>query len=275
MLFACVSCVGAGAQTAQAAGDDMHVIGDKPDVPGTVAAQPVNVQTIFQMTNQDRAAQGLPALTWSPALAAAAEAHGQRMAAAANSELSHRYPGEADLATRAAQAGAHFASVAENIAQGGGAEQIERSWMNSVPHRSNILDPRMNAIGIAVVASGGTLYAVEDFADARASLSTGDVEQKVGAELSGLGIAVAHGQTGASLADEARRNCPQAEGLMDNPGAASRARFVLRWEGSELTLPAPLVDAVKSGKFTTAAVGACAPTGQHAFSAVRVAVLLY
>jgi hypothetical protein len=255
----------------------MHVIGDAPDVPGTLAAQPISVQTIFQLTNEDRAAQGLAALAWSPTLARAAERHGEKMAGAANTELSHRYPGEPDLATRAAQAGTHFSSVAENIAQGGDARQIEHSWMNSVPHRMNILDPRMNAIGIAVVPSGGTLYAVEDFADERASLSSQEVEQKVGVELAGLGIAVARGPDPPGVAQEAeaRRNCPQAEGLMDNPGAASRARLVLRWEGSELTLPQPLVDAVKTGKYTTAAVGSCAPTARKAFATVRVTVLLY
>ena len=94
--------------------------------------------------------------------------------------LSHQYPGEQDLQARAAQAGAHFQAIAENIAMGPSAEAIEKQWMNSVPHRQNILDPQMNAIGIAVIEKNGYLYAVEDFANASESLTKEQVEQKVG-----------------------------------------------------------------------------------------------
>ena len=86
------------------------------------------------------------------------------------SELSHQYPGEADLVTRAGQQGAHFRSVAENVALGPTPQAIEQEWMHSAPHRANILDPQMNAIGIGIVKKGGSYYAVEDFADSVAQL---------------------------------------------------------------------------------------------------------
>jgi hypothetical protein len=246
----------------------MHaqIVGDAPPNPRSVEAQPIEVQSIFRFANDDRAAQGLPPLAWSPDLAAAAHAHAQLMAD--NGTLSHRYTGEAELTARAAQSGAHFASIAENIATGHSARQIDQEWMHSMPHRTNILDPHMNALGVAVVQSAGMLYAVEDFASSVEMLPPAGAEQKVAAELQSL-------QPGLTLAapDDARQSCPLADGAV----AGSHARFVLHWEGSQLTLPQPLADAARSGKYTAASVGACPPSsGTNAgFTTYRIAVLLY
>jgi uncharacterized protein YkwD len=49
-------------------------------------------------------------------LAAAARRHCLRMAA--EGPISHRYEGEPDLSERAAQAGAHFSLIEENVAVG-------------------------------------------------------------------------------------------------------------------------------------------------------------
>src|ERR1700759_3291501 len=126
-------------------------------------------QRVFELTNQDRTAQGLQPLHWDRSLGAAAAVHVDRMKD--EKSLSHQYPGEPDLQARAAQAGAHFQAIAENIAMGPSAEAIEKQWMNSVPHRQNILDPQMNAIGIAVVQKNGYLSAVEYFANAYQALT--------------------------------------------------------------------------------------------------------
>ena len=197
------------------------------------------------------------------------------MAFKANSELSHRYPGEPELVARAAAAGARFSSVAENIAQGGSARQIAQAWMQSIPHRTNILDPRMNALGVAVFASGGTLYAVEDFAANVPALSVVEVEQQVTAELLALGVPTVADAAGTSLKlqDETRRNCPLANGMLEG----STPGTIVRWQGADLALPQPLVDLVRSRHFGTAAVGACAPGGSAAagFTNYRVAVLLF
>ena len=72
------------------------------------------------------------------------------------------------MADRASQAGARFSSLAENVAEGPSAEAIHREWMNSPPHRANLLDPQLDSVGIAVAERNGILFAVEDF-----SLETG------------------------------------------------------------------------------------------------------
>src|SRR4051794_33614108 len=77
-------------------------------------AQSSGERQLVQLVNQARSQQGLAALAWDPALAAAAQQHAQWMARSA--QLSHQYPGEPDLATRASNAGARFHEIAENVA---------------------------------------------------------------------------------------------------------------------------------------------------------------
>jgi hypothetical protein len=233
-------------------------------------AQPTAAQqNVLVLTNRDRTAQGLQPLHWSPALAAAAQQHAQAMAAAGT--LSHQLPGEPNVADRAAHAGAHFQSVAENIAYGPSSKTIEQEWMHSVPHRANILDPRMNSIGVGIVSSGGTLWAVEDFADSIAELTPPAIEAEVGNELKAHGLAIAAPDTPEMQA--ARAACPQFEG-----GAGAHARFVVRWESANLAqLPAPLAAALTSGRYSRAAVASCPAINQRNadFTVYRVAVLLF
>lgn len=237
---------------------------------GAAAAQaqsdagPGPAQEIFRLTNQDRAAQGLTPLTWNDALARAAERHAERMAE--EPTLEHQYPGEADLLTRAAAAGAHFEVIAENIAMAPSAEAVERAWMHSTPHRKNILDPRLNALGVAVVERGGTLYAVEDFAEANAALSAEQAAQKVRALLRAEDV---DASMPAAAAEEA---CREWSGM---PQGTS-ARAVIRFETPDLSrLPGQVEQQIRAGKYARAAVGACASPAGEAFTTYRVAILFY
>jgi len=103
-------------------------------------------QKIFDLTNQDRAAHGLPPLHWDPALAVAAATHADRMKE--EKSLAHEYPGEPDLTARASQAGARFQALAENIAMGPSAEALEKQWMNSPHQHSRSADERYRAGGM-------------------------------------------------------------------------------------------------------------------------------
>src|SRR3984885_14536795 len=146
-------------------------------VPPVLAQQPAE-QQVMDLANADRAQQGLPPLKWDPALAQAAAEHAQLMAQ--QPALSHQYPGEPDLVARTAAAGAHFRSIAENVALAPTPQALEQEWMHSAPHRANILNPTMNTIGIGLVRRGGNYYAVEDFADGVAGLGPEQIEQKLG-----------------------------------------------------------------------------------------------
>lgn len=220
---------------------------------------------IFEFTNQDRAQRGLAALRWDDALAAAAQAHAERMVQA--SALSHQYPGEADLTERAAAAGAHFRSIAENIALGPSPQSIDEEWMHSPPHRANILDSKMDALGVAVVRQGGTLYAVEDFEQSSQVLSREQVERRVRELLHALNV------DPSAPAGPAEEACSMGHGIPQG----TNARSIVRFETPDLSqLPAQVEQQIRGGDFKKAAVGACAPGNSQAnFTTYRVAILLY
>lgn len=217
---------------------------------------------IFELTNQDRQAQGLEPLRWNEALATAAQAHADRMVR--EPELSHQYPGESDLMTRGAHAGAHFQSIAENVALGPSAEAIEEEWMHSTAHRTNILDPRMNALGVGIAVRNGSLYAVEDFAEAAKVLSREQAAQQVRALLRARNI-------------DASMPAGPAEQACQTDRIPQGARSMVRFQTPDLReLPSQVIQQIRSGHFSKAAVGACAPElSQSAFTTYRVAILLY
>jgi hypothetical protein len=226
---------------------------------------PQDVSELLTLTNRDRAAQGLGPLRWSPELAQAAQSHDERMVQ--RNDLQHQFPDEPDVPMRAGQAGAHFRAVAENIALGPNAADIERQWMHSTMHRTNILDPEMNIIGIALVHHRGEVWAVEDFAHAVEALGPPEIEGRV------IGLLAQQGMRDASATADARQTCEMEHGS----AGGSRPRFVMRWEGSDLSrLPDVLVSKLQTGQFRSAAVGVCggAQPGQG-FTTYRVAVLLY
>lgn len=138
-------------------------------------------QAVFFLTNQERQAQGLPALQWDGALASVARAHSQDMAA--NNYMSHTNLRGRDPTARAVAAGydvrrslgggRYTAGIGENINMmptgnvlGQGyvnndpqsvARAMVQGWMNSPGHRENILRTQYARIGVGV-AYDGTLY---------------------------------------------------------------------------------------------------------------------
>src|ERR1700691_1312245 len=211
-----------------------------------VLAQQEVEQQVMDLANADRAQQGLAPLKWDPALAQAAAEHAQLMAQ--QPALSHQYPGEPDLVARTAAAGAHFRSIAENVALAPTPQALEQEWMHSAPHRANILNPTMNSIGIGLVRRGGNYYAVEDFADGVAGLGPEQIEQKI------AGLLQQKGLQSAGLTQDARQTCEMEHGS----AGGSAPRFIMRWEGTDLSrLPQVLEQRIASGKFQKAAVGAC------------------
>jgi uncharacterized protein YkwD len=120
---------------------------------------------LFNATNRERLAHGLPALQWNEALAVAARKHAGEMAH--KDALSHQFPGEPSLPSRVKQAGAHFIWLSENVALGPSPSLIHAQFVKSPPHRANILDTDMHAIGIGIVERNGQLFAVEDFSNAK------------------------------------------------------------------------------------------------------------
>jgi len=221
-------------------------------------------QTLLESANRERAAHGLGPLKWSAALAVAAREHAQRMAE--QNILSHKLPGEAGMAERASKAGARFSVLAENVAVGPSAESIHKQWMNSPPHRANLLDPQVDSVGIAVAPSHDALFAVEDFSLAVGNLSLEDQEKIINSILRERGLRL------LSYTSDARRSCALDNGYDGN----NVPSFVLHYATSDLhTLPELLEMRIRSGKYHSAVVGACPGGGKFGFSNYRIAVLLF
>lgn len=229
------------------------------------AQSSVASQTLFNSANQARAAAGLPPLKWNSALAKAAHQHALKMAQM--NQLSHQFSGEPPMQDRAKQAGASFSLIAENIAQGPTPEGIHQQWMHSAPHRANLLDPELNAVGIAVVQSGNTLFAVQDFAASVPAASLSEQERQVASEL-----LARHAELNVDAGSrDARKTCELAQGY-----AGDKPATVLRYESSDIShIPDEVLQKIPSGKYHQALVGACRVTGNSSFSRFRVVILLF
>ena len=221
-------------------------------------------QALFEAANHERTSRGLAPLKWSATLAAAARGHALRMAA--QNTLSHQLRGEPGMRERATQAGAHFSALAENVAEGPSAESMHREWMNSPPHRANLLDPQLDSVGIAVVRGKGFLFAVEDFSLEAGKLTLEEQEAIVNAKLRSRGLRL------LSTTSDARRSC-----VLDNGYAGSHVpSFILHYATPDLeTLPDLLEQRIATGKYRSAAVGACPSDAKGGFSNYRIAVLLF
>ncbi|MGC1106327.1 MAG: CAP domain-containing protein [Candidatus Acidiferrales bacterium] len=221
-----------------------------------------SARVLFDLANQERSSRGIPALKWDASLAEAARGHALRMAQ--QNTLSHQFPGEPDVPTREKQAGAKMSAAAENIAVGPSTASIHTGWMNSPPHRHNLLDPRLNSIGIAVVQQGENFFAVEDFSRALAALSLAEQEKEVESLIRAAGLTIRFDNS------DARHVCQGSHSTTSQP------MFVAQFSSTDLSaLPASLERAVQSGRYIAAEVGACAKSSEDGLSQYHIAVLLY
>ena len=236
--------------------------------PARQASMQPEAEQVLALANQARGAMGAGPLKWDQVLADAARKHCLRMAA--EGPISHRYPGELDLTERAGQAGAHFNLIEENVAIGPTPAEIHDEWMHSPGHRSNLLNPEVDRVGIAVVASRGVLYATADYAHGVKDLTPTEIEAQVATLLRPSNVAVGGNATAARAA------CAMDSGVPRSTDG-SQPGFVMRWQDSALNkLPEALAHQLASGQYRQAAVGSCRPSGvDGTFTAYRVAVLLY
>jgi uncharacterized protein YkwD len=221
-------------------------------------------QYLFAAANEARANQGLAPLRFDPVLAEAALSHAREMAS--HNAISHQFDGEPELGVRAANVGAHFSEIAENVGEAPTSPIIHDLWMHSPHHRANLLDPNVDSIGIAIVSRNNQLYAVEDFASTVQTLTLNQQEKTVASVLAKTGLKV--GQT----TEDARQTCTMSTGY-----AGSRQPwFIMRYTASSLdAIPSQLKTKLSTGKYHQAVVGACPAQHTGSFTAYNIAVLLY
>jgi uncharacterized protein YkwD len=130
------------------------------------------VRATLCVLNAERARHHLRPLRLNRRLSLAAQRHSRAMAR--RKFFSHTSPGGASFVDRIRStgylSGARSWTVGENIAYGSGSRSTPRSigsaWMNSPPHRSNILSSSYRAIGIGIasgtpVGGGGGTYTTD------------------------------------------------------------------------------------------------------------------
>jgi hypothetical protein len=220
-------------------------------------------QYLQAAADQERAVANLPPLRRDPALVRAAYAHALRMAQ--SNTITHQFADEPDLTQRGAIAGARFSVISENVGEGPIPLSIQTAWMHSPHHRENILDPRVDSIGIVVIARGRQLFAVEDFARTVERLTLDQQEIAVAELVERSGVSI------VSPNADARATC-----TLDSGYVGRQPLFVMRFTAADLNhLPSQLNSRLASGNYTEAAIGACAPTSASSFTAYNLAVLLY
>ena len=218
---------------------------------------------VFELLNGERKEQGLSELHWDDALFKAARQHALLMLSL--NSLEHQLPGEPGLEERITAAGARFTYIAENIAIGKDAATIHSGWMHSPGHRANILNPRITAVGIAVVNSPAGLFAVQDFSRAFANMSPELQEKQVASLLATKGLHV----MGATA--EARRSC---EGNIGSLGTTSGT--VIRFEAGDLSALDPELDRkIAAQPHRNVAVGACNVRERAGFARYKIALLFF
>jgi uncharacterized protein YkwD len=121
---------------------------------------------VVELVNVERRSAGLQPLRENDKLNTAAQAHAADMAK--RNYFSHDGLDGSTPSQRVTKAGYAWMMVAENIAAGYETpEDTVRQWMESPPHRANILDPQLEDIGVGRAANAGSdfrYYWVQNFA---------------------------------------------------------------------------------------------------------------
>lgn len=122
---------------------------------------PEGARQVLALVNAERQRAGAPVLEWDDKAAEAAMRHAQEMVKYGTA--SHQFPGEPKLRDRLTATGLKFNDDGENVAYDSTLEEAHQRLMESSGHRANILNPRFDAAGIAVIWQGVRVYVVENF----------------------------------------------------------------------------------------------------------------
>ena len=139
---------------------------DKPDIPAVTQAPSGGATSsyavqVVDLVNQERAKQGLAALTIDSTLMNAA----QTRAVETVRSFSHTRPNGSSFSSVLSEYGYNYRTAGENIAYGQRTPQeVVNAWMNSSGHRKNILNANYTKIGVGCYKSGSTYYWSQLFA---------------------------------------------------------------------------------------------------------------
>ncbi|MGG1699201.1 CAP domain-containing protein [Bacillus zhangzhouensis] len=128
---------------------------DQKDTTATKADSSLNAfeKEVVELTNKERAKQGLKALSVDSKLSKSARAKSQDMKD--KNYFSHTSPTYGSPFDQMKKFGITYKTAGENIAQGQRSPQeVVTAWMNSEGHRANILNKNYTHIGVGYVKAG-------------------------------------------------------------------------------------------------------------------------
>ncbi|USK58370.1 CAP domain-containing protein [Peribacillus asahii] len=126
---------------------------NKPTATETNTSVSAFEKKVVELTNAERAKQGLAPLTLDTELSKVARAKSQDMKD--KNYFDHNSPTYGSPFDMMKSFGISYKSAGENIAQGQTTpEQVVQAWMNSQGHRENIMNSSFTHIGVGYVASG-------------------------------------------------------------------------------------------------------------------------
>lgn len=118
-------------------------------------------EQVAVLVNKERIAYGLHPVKVSPLLSEAANIRAGEI----KENFSHTRPNGTSCFTAMSELGIQYRSAAENIAYGQkNPESVMNAWMNSSGHRANILNEKMEYIGVGVFYQDGVYYWSQFFA---------------------------------------------------------------------------------------------------------------
>lgn len=124
------------------------VVHFRPDILGY--ASNITVSDLLKDTNEKRVEAGQSTLTLNDQLSAAAQAKAEDMFA--KGYWAHTAPDGKDPWSFISTSGYNYLFAGENLARDfGDSRAVVEAWMNSASHKENLLNPRYQEIGFAVV----------------------------------------------------------------------------------------------------------------------------
>ena len=155
----------AGTSDVSAGEDDISVFVDAMTVSSQGSSDLSAIQErILALTNAERTAAGLSALSYDARLQSTADTRAIEQA----SLFSHTRPDGSDWSTAFPISSYYF--LGENLAMCDGiltdesfASSCVKWWMNSEDHKANILNSYYTVTAVGVYVSGGNMYAVQEF----------------------------------------------------------------------------------------------------------------
>jgi uncharacterized protein YkwD len=135
-----------------------------PKATATASGATAVTARIVELVNAERSKAGCSPVTLDAALAKAAQAHSEDMAAHRN--MSHTGSDGSSPGDRITRAGYVWSTYGENVAYGYATpERAMAGWMSSPGHKANILNCAFKEIGVGLAQPG--TYWTQDFGTAR------------------------------------------------------------------------------------------------------------